>query len=115
MMDESAMILLLLNLVENAIKYGVRSEGAEIGLHLRRSDSKVLLTVSDNGPGIAKDERRRIFDRFYRSKSAQDSGTRGSGIGLSLVKHIAEAHGGRVSVRGDLGKGSIFEVCIPFD
>lgn len=113
MMDESAMTLLLLNLVENALKYGATAETPEVGLRLERRGDDLVLAVSDNGPGIAKDERRRIFERFYRSRSAQDSGVRGSGIGLSLAKHIAEAHGGKVTVSGELGKGAVFEVCIP--
>jgi two-component system phosphate regulon sensor histidine kinase PhoR len=69
--------------------------------------------VVDHGPGIPKEEHGRIFERFYRTKAARSKPIRGSGIGLSLVRHIAEAHGGGVRVESALGKGSAFEVTIP--
>lgn len=121
-LDEDAMTLLLFNLVENAIKYGGR-EGAgeggnrgEVRVALEHSPDahQLLLRVADRGPGIPREEQGRIFERFYRTKAARSgSSVRGSGIGLSLVKHIAEAHGGRVRVESELGKGSTFEVTLP--
>ena len=71
-----------------------------------------MFRVTDQGPGVPKQEQRRIFDRFYRGKEARKS-TRGSGIGLSLVKNIADAHNGEVNVQSELGKGATFEVVIP--
>jgi len=116
-LDEDAMTLLLFNLVENAIKYGVDGSGrgeVVVALSHDLEHRQVQLRVSDRGPGIPKEEQNRIFERFYRAKAARSGGSvRGSGIGLSLVKHIAEAHGGRVRVESELGKGSTFEVTLP--
>jgi two-component system phosphate regulon sensor histidine kinase PhoR len=112
-LDEDAMTLLLFNLVENAIKYGGHGE-VVVALRHDPEGRQVLLRVSDQGPGIPREEHGRIFERFYRAKAARSGGSvRGSGIGLSLVKHIAEAHGGRVRIESELGKGSTFEVTIP--
>jgi two-component system phosphate regulon sensor histidine kinase PhoR len=113
LIDENAMTLVLLNLLDNAVKYG--GDKPEIGVTLRclPQEGLLRLEVSDRGPGIPRDEQRRIFDRFYRARAARTRNTRGSGIGLSLVKHIAESHGGRVTVDSDLGSGAIFTVTIP--
>jgi two-component system, OmpR family, phosphate regulon sensor histidine kinase PhoR len=109
LLDENAMTLLLLNLLENAVKYGK----GEIAVYLTRQGNKLRLVVGDQGPGIPIDEQRRIFDRFYRSREARGTNVRGSGIGLSLVKHIAEGHGGNVTVDSERGKGAAFIVDIP--
>ncbi len=110
-MDENAMTLVLLNLVDNAVKYA--GDGGEVAVRLRRAPGAVALSVVDHGGGIAPDEQRRIFDRFYRATSARARNVRGSGIGLALVKYIAEAHGGRVEVESALGQGSTFTVTLP--
>lgn len=112
LLDENAMTLLALNLLENAMKYGCQ-DGGSIRVQLRRVDHDLALTVADQGPGIPREELSRIFDRFYRAKAVRTMPARGSGIGLSLVKHIATAHGGSVRVKSDLGKGAVFEVTIP--
>jgi two-component system phosphate regulon sensor histidine kinase PhoR len=95
-MDENALTLVILNLVDNAIKYA--ADGGEIEVSLGRVPGGVQLEVRDFGPGIARDEISRVFERFYRARTARDRNVRGSGIGLALVRHIAEAHGGRVTV-----------------
>jgi two-component system phosphate regulon sensor histidine kinase PhoR len=110
-MDEGAMTLVLLNLVDNAVKYA--SDGGEVSVRLRRVPGAVALSIADRGPGIARDEQRRIFERFYRAENARARNVRGSGIGLALVKHIAEAHGGRVEVESTPGSGSTFTVYVP--
>jgi two-component system phosphate regulon sensor histidine kinase PhoR len=110
-LDENAMTLVLLNLVDNAVKYA--AEGKELVVSLRRRADRVLLAVADKGPGVNVEERERIFERFYRAKAARNRPVRGSGIGLSLVKHIAEAHGGGIDVESELGKGSTFTVWLP--
>jgi two-component system phosphate regulon sensor histidine kinase PhoR len=110
-MDENAMTLLLLNLVDNAVKYG--AEGGELEVALRASPGGVVLGVRDRGPGIPPDEQHRIFERFYRARAARERNVRGSGIGLALVKHIAEAHGGRVEVESAAGRGATFRVFVP--
>ena len=109
MLDENAMTLLLLNLLENAVKYG----RGEIAVYLTRQGNRLRLVVGDQGPGIPPEEHKRIFDRFYRTRQARGTNVRGSGIGLSLVKHIAEAHGGSVTVDSELGRGAAFIIDIP--
>ncbi|HXU83066.1 MAG TPA: HAMP domain-containing sensor histidine kinase [Polyangia bacterium] len=114
-MDENAMTLVILNLVDNAIKYG--TDGGQVDVSVQRTPGGVVLGVRDYGPGIAREEQGRIFDRFYRARSARDRNVRGSGIGLALVKYIAEAHGGRATVEspvvGDTRPGSLFRVFLP--
>jgi two-component system phosphate regulon sensor histidine kinase PhoR len=110
-MDENAMTLVLLNLVDNAVKYA--AEGKEIDVRLLRTPGGVTLSVKDRGPGIPADEQLRIFERFYRARTARDRNVRGSGIGLALVKHIVEAHGGRLAVVSVLGHGATFTVSLP--
>ena len=69
------------------------------------------MSVSDTGPGIAPEEQARIFDRYYRSPNI--SGINGTGLGLAVVKAVAEAHGGRVELESEIGKGSTFRLVLP--
>jgi two-component system phosphate regulon sensor histidine kinase PhoR len=116
-MDENAITLLVLNLVDNALKYASDGRAVEVGLE--RSPGGVVLSVRDFGPGIPPDEHGRVFERFYRAKTARDRNVRGSGIGLALVKHIALAHGGRVTLESPVvgaspsAPGVIFRVFLP--
>jgi two-component system phosphate regulon sensor histidine kinase PhoR len=116
-MDENALTLVILNLVDNAVKYG--ADGGVVEVTLDRVPGGVSLSVRDYGPGIPAEEQLRIFERFYRAQSARDRNVRGSGIGLALVRHIAEAHGGHVSVESPVppvrggGVGSLFRVYLP--
>lgn len=110
-MDENAMTLVLLNLVDNAVKYA--AEGKDIDVRLYKTPGGVTLSVRDRGPGIPLDEQPRIFERFYRARTARDRNVRGSGIGLALVKHIVEAHGGRLAVESAPGQGATFTVALP--
>lgn len=112
MLDENALTLVVLNLVDNAMKYGGT---APIGVTLRYDDKRreLLLSVRDQGMGIASEEQRKVFERFYRTRTVRNTNIRGSGIGLALVKHITEAHGGRVRVDSTLGQGSTFTVTLP--
>ena len=111
--DANAITVAVLNLVDNAIKYA--ADGKRLEVWLRRGDDDgVELEVRDHGPGVPEDEREAIFDRFYRSRTVRLKPIRGSGIGLALVKHIAEAHGGEITVRsGDGGRGAVFRIWIP--
>ena len=110
-LDERAIQLLLFNLLDNALKYAGASD--EIVVRVRGNARSMSLAVEDRGPGIETNDRRRIFERFYRGKSAGSRGARGSGIGLALVKHIADAHGGEVSVSDAVPHGSVFTVTMP--
>jgi len=114
-MDENEMTLVILNLVDNAIKHA--SDGGKVEVSVARAAGFITLVVRDFGVGISRVEQARIFERFYRSQSTRERNVRGSGIGLALVKHIAEAHGGRVTVQspvpGSTEPGSVFTVFVP--
>jgi signal transduction histidine kinase len=110
--DASALRHAVANLVENAVKYGGRARW--IGLRVRREPSgQVGITVSDRGAGIRKEDLPHLFKPFFRSREAATGGIPGTGLGLSLVRHIAEAHGGRVQVVSEMGKGSAFTILLP--
>ncbi len=115
-MDENGMTLATLNLVDNAIKHA--ADGGRIMVTLRRAPGFVVLGVRDHGPGVPRGEQQRIFERFYRSQDTRARNVRGSGIGLSLVRHIVEAHGGRVVITSPVDQdqaapGALFEVFLP--
>ena len=84
--------------------------GAQVSLNGRMP---VLLYVEDHGPGIPAEEHEKIFERFYRLGSELRRETQGVGIGLSIVRHIVEAHGGQVTVRSNVGHGSRFTIVLP--
>jgi two-component system phosphate regulon sensor histidine kinase PhoR len=99
----------LLNLLHNAVKF--TPVGGEVSLTARRGDGEVLIKVSDTGTGIDGRDLPRIFERFYKADSSR--GTDGAGLGLALVKHTVEAHGGKVSVQSEAGRGSTFTLRLP--
>ena len=105
-LDERAIEIAVINLVDNALKYAPDGELVSIGV--KRLRDALEIRVTDQGSGIPAEDRRRIFERFVRGKSALGKQVRGSGIGLALVKHIAEAHGGNVWVEDAEPHGSIF-------
>ena len=111
--DREAIARSLLNLVNNAIKYS--SDDRYLAVNLRRSNGSVKLEVVDHGIGIARDEQPKIFEKFYRVCDPLVHNTKGSGLGLCLVKHIAHAHGGDVSVESTPGKGSKFSLVLPVE
>ena len=80
---------------------------------VRREGDRVLLSVSDRGIGIPRAEQRRIFEKFYRVETSLVHTTKGSGLGLALVQHITEAHGGTVEVQSTPGEGSTFTLSLP--
>jgi two-component system phosphate regulon sensor histidine kinase PhoR len=110
-LDANAFTLAVLNLIDNAIKYA--ADGKKVELRLRRAGDRIVLSVRDFGPGIEPEEHEHIFERFYRAKSVRLKPIRGSGIGLALVRHIARAHGGDVTVASTTGQGSTFELWLP--
>jgi two-component system phosphate regulon sensor histidine kinase PhoR len=117
--DERAIQLAVVNLVDNALKYA--PGGESITIRACAHDGGVRVDVRDQGPGVAPEDRHRIFERFVRLSSSRDDKiaeksrfpARGSGIGLALVKHIAESHGGRAWVESEVGRGSTFTFTIP--
>ena len=96
----------LINLIVNAIKYG-KDEG-EVLIRTFDMDENILVEVADNGNGISQHHLNKIFDRFYRVDSSRDRDKGGSGLGLSIVKHIIEAHNQVVNIRSTEGTGSTF-------
>jgi two-component system phosphate regulon sensor histidine kinase PhoR len=99
------------NLITNAVKYCGHDRHIRIFAGLRRSGDdhqEVTISVEDHGMGIAPSELKRIFEPFYRSPEATEAQIHGTGLGLSLAKHLAEAMGGRLSVTSEIGVGSIF-------
>jgi signal transduction histidine kinase len=107
--DRNRMRQVLANLLDNAVKY--TPAGGVVEIAARRDTSDAVLTVSDTGVGIPPDELPRIWDRLYRGDKSRS--TRGLGLGLSLVKAIVAAHGGRVAVQSQPGAGSTFELRLP--
>jgi signal transduction histidine kinase len=117
--DGRAIQQALVNLIDNAIKHSPKGEAVTVGLEIgvrssaNSQPSTLNLSVADHGPGIPREEHDRIFERFYRSGSELRRETQGVGIGLSIVKHIVEAHSGRVTVQSEIGKGSRFTIELP--
>lgn len=110
--DADRLKQLLLNLVGNAIAYTPAGGVVTLSLH-RRPDGWVRVTVADTGVGIAPEDLAHIFDRFWRVDRARTREAGGSGLGLSIARSIAEAHGGGISVESALGRGSTFELTLP--
>src|SRR5690606_36503457 len=108
-LDERAMEIALINLIDNALKYAPESK--RILIAVKSEGDKLVISVTDGGVGIPKDQRKKIFDRFVRGKGTA-AGTRGSGIGLSLVAQIADAHGGRAWVEDSPSGGAQFFMSI---
>ena len=109
--DRDALSGVLVDLLQNAFKY--TGPEKRISILARAAGPSVEIVVEDNGPGIPGSDQKRIFDKFYRGKDPLDRTIEGSGLGLSMVKHILKAHGGKVSVRSELGKGAAFTVLLP--
>jgi signal transduction histidine kinase len=112
-MDADAVGQALANLVDNAIKYSEARKVLVVEATLR--EGGLALTVADEGVGIPREEQGRIFDKFYRAGRSETQGRRGSGVGLALVRHVAEAHGGRVTVESRPGAGSRFTLWLPLE
>ncbi|HEY2960998.1 MAG TPA: HAMP domain-containing sensor histidine kinase [Pyrinomonadaceae bacterium] len=109
--DREAIARALVNLVNNALKYSDNEKF--LGVKLYREQSVLKLEVSDRGIGIERHEQSRIFEKFYRTCDPLVHNTKGSGLGLSLVRHITQAHGGEVEVESTPGRGSRFTLSLP--
>jgi signal transduction histidine kinase len=111
--DRDALQQAILNLLTNAMKYSGTQR--EIGLRLCAENGTAQIQVSDRGIGIPETEQSRIFEKFYRVPIPENREIAGTGLGLSLVAHVAEAHGGRVQVESRPGEGSTFSIHLPLN
>jgi len=108
--DREALSQALWNLLDNAVKYSGRSRIVRVDVEHGR---EVALRVRDQGPGVSASERKQVFRKFARGSAARMGEVKGTGIGLAMVKHIVEAHGGRVTVDSEPGSGSTFTIVLP--
>jgi signal transduction histidine kinase len=111
--DRESYSLCVLNLLDNAMKYSGNSR--RLGVRLDRENGSVRLEVRDQGIGINRKDQQRIFEKFYRAGDPLVHNTKGSGLGLSLVMHVAQAHHGTVTVESSPGQGSKFTLKVPID
>jgi len=109
--DETQLTSMFSNLVENAVKYTPLGGRVEVTGH--SDENEVVISISDTGIGIPEKYLARIFERFYRIDKARSKQTGGTGLGLSIVRHVAENHGGRVTVESTLAEGSTFTIYLP--
>ena len=108
--DKAYLLLTFINLIENAIKYAVYPV---IDISTAEEGSDLLISIKDNGIGIAKEHQKKIFDRFYRIPEGELHTAKGFGLGLNFVKKVIDAHNGKIEVESEPGKGSTFIIIIP--
>ncbi len=108
--DKTAFSLLINNLLENAVKYS--AEHSLIKIKLEKKNEKIFLAIADEGVGIPDAEKQKVFQKFYRVGKEETRTTKGTGLGLYIVKYIVEHHNGKISVRNNTPKGSIFEIIL---
>jgi signal transduction histidine kinase len=109
--DRELMEYACYNLLTNAVKYS--PQGTEVGISGWRDDGHIRIAVKDQGIGMDRNEVKQVFQKFYRTRKAEESGEAGTGIGLSIVQQIVEQHGGRIEVTSEPGVGSCFTVVVP--
>ena len=110
LIDREKIMQALSNLLSNAIKFS--EEGKSINIELSRKAGHTILAVEDEGIGIPKDQQSKIFDKFYRVAQKETESISGTGLGLTVVKEIVEAHGGKIIVDSEVGKGSKFSIIL---
>jgi signal transduction histidine kinase len=108
--DRDRVFQVLTNLVDNALKFTPEGGTVELGSRVESQEEGALFWVSDSGPGIAAEDQARLFDRFWQAGRRD---RKGAGLGLSIVKGLVEAHGGRVWIESEMGKGSTFLFLLP--
>ena len=111
--DRDRIKQVLMNLMENAVRYS--KETGKITISVREQDHAVSIAVSDTGPGIRKEDLSKVFNKFFRSKTAHKIASKGTGLGLTIAKNIVEAHGGKIWVQSREGQGSTFIFTLPQD
>lgn len=107
--EKEHIMRVLINLISNSVKYGKEGGKTTIAIQEKKSSNKLYITVEDNGVGIKKDDLPRIFERFYRVDKSRSRNEGGSGLGLSIVKHILEIHKETISVTSTFGEGTCFK------
>jgi two-component system phosphate regulon sensor histidine kinase PhoR len=110
--DREALVEAVLNLLNNALKYTGAKKRIVLSA-VSAGGAGVCIRVADNGPGIAGREQKRIFQKFYRGRDPLSRTIEGTGLGLAMVKHIVDAHGGRITVRSEVGQGASFAIWLP--
>lgn len=113
--DRDAMVQVLINLMENSVKFGKNQPVRELTLKIAQDGNRVKISLSDTGPGIPRKELKKIFDDFYRGEGTAVQNTRGVGIGLAIVKKFAERMGGRVTAENNEGGGCAIEMALPVE
>jgi len=109
--DKEALTQALNNLLDNAVKFS--TDRKEIEVILKKDDTNVFIEVKDKGIGIPPNELDKIFDKFYQGRNEVRKAAKGTGLGLTLVKHTVEAHGGRIEVESRVDEGSVFSIVLP--
>ncbi len=109
--DRDELLRMVENLIENAIKYG--RHGGKVSVTLALGPSEMLVTVTDDGPGIASEHLPRLTERFYRVNTMASREAGGTGLGLAIVKHIVLRHRGRLSIESKIGQGTCMEIQLP--
>ena len=110
--SESELFSAVTNLLNNAVRYTPEAGRIELAWR-RREDGGLDLSVSDSGPGIAREHLPRLTERFYRVDGSRSRDTGGTGLGLSIVKHVIQRHGGEVDIQSELGRGATFKLVLP--
>ena len=110
-LDKDAIAQVLMNLLDNAVKYSNGEKEIDVSVDVK--DHEVRIAVRDRGIGIAASEQKKIFEKFYRVGSGLVHDVKGSGLGLSIVQHVVEAHNGRVEIESAPGQGSTFTIVLP--
>lgn len=106
--DRESIVSLIKNLLENAYKYSPKNK--QIGINLKRNENQVVLTVADNGVGIDKSEKSKVFDQFYRVGNEETRESKGTGLGLYIVNQIVNAHKAKIKILDNEGGGSKFQI-----
>ena len=107
--DRKAVVEALLNLLSNAFKYG----GTRVVVRAQKRGDRVQVDVEDDGPGVPREEQRKIFHKFYRGRNPMGAPVKGSGLGLAMARHVVRAHGGRLSLHSEPGHGACFTLSLP--
>ena len=111
LVDPQRLAQILTNLLQNAVKFSPPETTVTLDVEAARNG--MVFTVTDHGPGIAADERQRVFERFHQTDSAATRRSEGAGLGLYITKQLVEAMGGSIDLRSELGVGSTFRVTLP--